>query len=139
MFNDLIKIGLDEIEVYNSLHALHDIKRYLKIAKEYNLLINGGSDIYWSLIKPNVKLGFISQEKINIKKLSLVEHLKQRGKKKDINVLINKKSIGNVLFSHTLSSELKCLTSVFGMGTGVSTSLKSPIQLYKRNNSLKTW
>jgi len=46
LFNDLIKIGLDGIEVYNSLHALHDIKRYLKIAKEYNLLISGGSDIY---------------------------------------------------------------------------------------------
>ena len=42
---------------------------------------------------------------------------------------------GNELFSHTLSSPMKCLTSVFGMGTGVTTSLKSPDQ--KENNSFK--
>ena len=39
------------------------------------------------------------------------------------------KKTGNVLFSQgqaQLSSPRKCLTSVFGMGTGVSTSLSSP-------------
>ena len=41
--------------------------------------------------------------------------------------LLHKKT-GNVLFSLTLSSALKCLTSVFEMGTGVSTSLSSPIK-----------
>ena len=33
---------------------------------------------------------------------------------------ITKKNIGNYLFSLTLSSAYKSLTSVFGMGTGVS-------------------
>jgi hypothetical protein len=41
---------------------------------------------------------------------------------------------GNVLFSHgfapTVSSGLKSLTAVFGMGTGVSPSLKSPLHLH---------
>ena len=32
-----------------------------------------------------------------------------------------KKKIGNYLFSHSLSSAFKCLTSLFGMGRGVST------------------
>lgn len=32
---------------------------------------------------------------------------------------IQKKIIGNDLFSHSLSSALEGLTSVFGMGTGV--------------------
>ena len=39
--------------------------------------------------------------------------------------LLHKKT-GNVLFSLTLSSALKCLTSVFEMGTGVTSSLLSP-------------
>ena len=39
-----------------------------------------------------------------------------------------KKKIGNYLFSLTLSSALKCLTSVFEMGTGVSTLLSLPIK-----------
>ena len=42
---------------------------------------------------------------------------------------------GNELFSHSLSSPMKCLTSVFGMGTGVTTSLISPD--LKENNSFK--
>ena len=45
--------------------------------------------------------------------------------------------LGNVLFSRKLSSALKGLTSVFGMGTGVPPSLSSPSK-YKRNNSFKT-
>jgi hypothetical protein len=40
--------------------------------------------------------------------------------------IITKKILGNVLSSLTLLSALKCLTTVFGMGTGVSTSLFSP-------------
>ena len=47
--------------------------------------------------------------------------------KKDSSVkmksFINKKIVSNFLFSHTLSSALECLTSVFGMGTGVPTLL----------------
>ena len=39
---------------------------------------------------------------------------------------IAKKNIGNLLFSRKLFSPLKCLTSVFGMGTGVSTAPSPP-------------
>ena len=38
------------------------------------------------------------------------------------------KKIRNVLSYHTVLSALKGLTSVFGMGTGVSTSLSSRIK-----------
>ena len=41
-----------------------------------------------------------------------------------------KKNIGNLLSSLTLFSPLKCLTSLFGMGRGVSTLLSSPIKIY---------
>ena len=37
-----------------------------------------------------------------------------------------KKILGNFLFSHTLSSALSGLTSVFGMGTGVPHLLSLP-------------
>ena len=51
------------------------------------------------------------------------------------------KKTGNLLYSQgqaQLFSPLKCLTSVFGMGTGVSTSLSSPDLLFGENSSLKT-
>ena len=41
-----------------------------------------------------------------------------------------KKDLGDVLFLLTLSSALKSLTSVFGMGTGVPSSLSSPRKIY---------
>jgi predicted metal-dependent phosphoesterase TrpH len=74
----LIQMVLDGIEVYNSLHSIEDIKRYLEIAKKYNLLISGGSDYHGIFTKPSVEIGNVSQEKINIKTLSLVDHIKNR-------------------------------------------------------------
>jgi predicted metal-dependent phosphoesterase TrpH len=78
IIKNLINIGLDGIEVYNSLHNLEDIKKYLDIAKKYNLLISGGSDYHGIFTKPNVELGNVSQEKIKIKSLSLVEYIRIR-------------------------------------------------------------
>ena len=50
----------------------------------------------------------------------------------------NKKKPGSALFSPTswIPSPLRCLTSVFGMGTGVST-VPSPPDFFP-NRSLKT-
>ena len=42
--------------------------------------------------------------------------------------IFKQKKIGNLLSSLTLFSPLKCLTSLFGMGRGVSTLLSSPIK-----------
>ena len=55
----LIEIGLDGIEIGNSLHSLDDYKRYLNVAKKYNLLISAGSDYHGPVVKPKVKLGII--------------------------------------------------------------------------------
>lgn len=43
-----IELGLDGIEIYNSIHTLKDVKRYLEIAKKYNLITTGGSDFHGS-------------------------------------------------------------------------------------------
>ena len=64
---------------------------------------------------------------------SLILIFKVKTKKSDRNIkkTLKKGSMpGNVLSSQALGllfSPLKCLTSVFGMGTGVSTSPSSPV------------
>ena len=54
--------GIDGIEIFNSKHSLNDIKRYLKIVNERNLLISGGSDFHGEIMKPNIKLGGLSKD-----------------------------------------------------------------------------
>lgn len=69
----LVEIGIDGIEIYNSLHYNEDSKRYKEIATKYNLLISGGSDYHGPNIKPNVKLGYLNNEdlpKINIDEMT---------------------------------------------------------------------
>lgn len=70
---DLVEIGIDGIEIYNSLHYNEDSKRYEEIATKYNLLISGGSDYHGPNVKPNVKLGYLNNEdlpKINIDEMT---------------------------------------------------------------------
>lgn len=43
---DIVKLGVDGIEVYYPEHDYDDINCYLDIAHKYNLLITGGSDFH---------------------------------------------------------------------------------------------
>lgn len=61
----LLEKEIDGIEVYNSVHTLKDIKRYLQIAKRYNLLVTGGSDFHGQT-HPERYLGYTSTKKIKI-------------------------------------------------------------------------
>lgn len=65
IIEELLEKEIDGIEVYNSVHTLKDIKRYLMIAKKYNLLITGGSDFHGST-HPDRQLGYTTTEKIKI-------------------------------------------------------------------------
>ncbi len=69
----LLKLGIDGIEVFNSLHTYSDSMRYLSYANEHNLLKSGGSDYHGDKIKPDVKLGVIynSDEKVKIDPLEI--------------------------------------------------------------------
>ena len=49
----------------NSIHDLQDVKRYILLAKKYNLLITGGSDFHGAS-HPERTLGTTTQEKIKI-------------------------------------------------------------------------
>lgn len=57
ILDDLRKIGIDGIEVFNSKHTPEDVVRFLKIAKERSLLITGGSDYHGMINKPNIRIG----------------------------------------------------------------------------------
>ncbi|MBP3920601.1 MAG: PHP domain-containing protein [Bacilli bacterium] len=69
-FEQIIKlflnIGIDGIETFNSIHELNDVKRYLELAKKYNLLTTGGSDYHGTNIRPEVKIGHTTTKKIKI-------------------------------------------------------------------------
>ena len=65
IIKDFIEKGIDGIEVYNSIHTLEDIRRYLEIAKKYDLLITGGSDFHGES-HPERKIGTITQHNFYI-------------------------------------------------------------------------
>ncbi len=46
VIEDLVKWGLQGIEIYYPSHTPQAVRKYLKIAKKYNLAITGGSDFH---------------------------------------------------------------------------------------------
>jgi transcription antitermination factor NusB len=55
----LVENGLQAIEVYYPSHTPETVEKYLRIAKEYDLAVAGGSDFH-GLRKPNVPLGKVT-------------------------------------------------------------------------------
>ena len=53
---ELRHAGLNAIEAYHSDHGPQETELYLELAKEYGMLVTGGSD-YHGIVKPGVKLG----------------------------------------------------------------------------------
>ena len=76
----LLELGLDGIEIFNSLHSYDDSIRYLDYANKNNLIKSGGSDYHGDQVKPDVKIGVLynSEEniKIDLKQINLLQ-LKQ--------------------------------------------------------------
>ena len=56
MMTELVEAGMNAIEVYHSDHTPADTALYLCLAKQYGLLVTGGSDFHGA-VKPSVKLG----------------------------------------------------------------------------------
>lgn len=75
LLEDMIKSGLQGIEVYHSSHTKEEMEYYLSIANKYNLLISGGSDYHGINVKPDVELGTGINNNIKIKRLSLVDKI----------------------------------------------------------------
>ena len=70
----LLEIGLDGIEVLNTIHSLDDAEKYMNLVKNYKLLATGGSDFHGDNIKPNAKLGILLNTYINNTNLTIIEH-----------------------------------------------------------------
>jgi len=75
VLKDMIQCGLKGIEVYHSTHTEEEMDYYLKIAKQYDLLVSGGSDFHGNNTKPDIELGSGKNQNLKIKKLSLVKHI----------------------------------------------------------------
>ena len=75
LIEKMVQCGLKGIEVYHSTHSITEINLYLKIAQKYNLLISGGSDYHGKISKPDVEIGTGINNNLNIKKLSLLNHI----------------------------------------------------------------
>lgn len=71
----MINCELKEIEVYHSSHSKEEMELYLEIAKEYNLLISGGSDYHGKKVKPDIEIGTDKNNNIKIKRLSLLDEI----------------------------------------------------------------
>ena len=76
LLKDMIKCGLKGIEVYHSSFNEEDTKKYLNIASEFNLLTSGGSDYHGINTKPSVKLGSGINNNLKIKKLTVLDKIK---------------------------------------------------------------
>ena len=75
LLKEMISCGLKGIEVYHSSHSKEEMDYYLEIAKQYGLLISGGSDFHGKTVKPDIELGTGKDNNIMIKKLSLLDKL----------------------------------------------------------------
>lgn len=73
---ELVKLGIDGVEIFNNIHTLYDVNKYRKLSEKYNLLMSCGSDYHGINVKPDVILGGCSREKTNVKTISLVNKLR---------------------------------------------------------------
>ena len=75
---ELIRCGLQGIEVYHSTHSFDERNLYLKIAEKHDLLISGGTDFHGPTIKPDIELGTGINNNIKIKNLSILSKIKNQ-------------------------------------------------------------
>ena len=70
--------GLMGIEVYHPTHNDEERKIFLKFANKYKFLISGGTDYHGKITKPDIEIGTGRNNNIKIKKLSLLDEIKNR-------------------------------------------------------------
>ena len=75
---ELMSYGLRGIEVYHPYHTKDQIKEYLALTTELNLLISGGSDYHGFKVKPEIDLGSGIDGNIDITELTLLKHIRAR-------------------------------------------------------------
>lgn len=73
----LLELGINGIEVFNSLHTYDDCVRYLNYSNANNLIKTGGSDYHGEQIKSDVKIGMLYNSgeaiKIDLSQINLIK------------------------------------------------------------------
>ncbi len=64
-----VEAGLKGIEVYHSEHKDHEVKKYLKVAEDNDLVVTGGSDCHGREFRGKILLGVITVEMDVVEKL----------------------------------------------------------------------
>lgn len=75
---ELANMGLMGIEAYYSTFTPDKTNWSLYMAKQYNLLISGGSDYHGPNVKSNIELATGINNNLKIKQLSLVDYVNKR-------------------------------------------------------------
>ena len=75
---DIIKMGIDGLEVVNSKHQYQDVVYYIHLADKYHLLKTSGSDCHGKVYNGKMLLGHYG---MNYKALEPIIHLHQLRKK----------------------------------------------------------
>ena len=73
LLKNMKKCGLKGIEVYHSSYTEEEKRKYLKMAKDLDLLVSGGSDYHGKTVKPEIELGTGKNNNLKIKKLSILD------------------------------------------------------------------
>ena len=66
------------IEVYHPTHNEEERKLFLKLANKYDFLISGGTDYHGEVTKPDIEIGTGKNNNIKIKKISLLDEIRNR-------------------------------------------------------------
>lgn len=74
IINYLIENNIDGIEAYHSLHNEKDIEKYLKIAKNNNLLITCGSDFHGPDIKEKIPITYAKDNNYTEEKTNIINY-----------------------------------------------------------------
>ena len=75
LVSDMRNAGLGAIEVYHSDHRPAHVEQYLKLAREFDLAVTGGSDFHGE-VKPGIRLGSGAGGNLNIPR-SILDRLRE--------------------------------------------------------------
>lgn len=73
IIENFIEKGIQGIEAYNTIHTLNEVRKYLDLAKKYNLLITGGSDFHGAS-HPERKIGRTTMYKVKLNSSNIKLH-----------------------------------------------------------------
>ncbi len=75
---ELKRYGLMGIEVYHSKQSIEYSEKMLEIADKYDLLVSCGSDYHGPSVKPDVFIGKVANNQLEVNNVSLIDYIRSR-------------------------------------------------------------